>query len=131
GITSGIVAGIISDRVFDSRRGPMVAVLYASALAASIAACFLLETPAMGWIAIFISLCIIGVHGMFSGTASMDFGGKKNVGVAVGIIDGLVYLGTASQALVLGEILPAGEAQKIASEWRNWPMVLIPVAAVG
>ena len=48
-----------------------------------------------------MSLFIIGVHGMLSGTASMDFGGRKNAGIAVGIIDGFVYLGTAVQALAL------------------------------
>ena len=34
----------------------------------------------LGWTVIFMSLCVIGVHGMLSGTASMDFGGKKNAG---------------------------------------------------
>lgn len=131
GILGGVIAGIISDRVFDSRRAPMVTVLYAGALLASICACFALGTPLIGWLAVFISLCIIGVHGMFSGTASMDFGGSKNVGVAVGIIDGLVYLGTATQAIVLGRVLPSGEAQKAPSNWQVWPILLIPVALAG
>jgi MFS transporter, OPA family, glycerol-3-phosphate transporter len=131
GIMSGVIAGIISDRVFDSRRGPVASVLYMTALLASVAACFFLATPALGWLVIVLSLCIIGVHGMLSGTASMDFGGRKNVGVAVGIIDGLVYLGTAAQALVLGEILPEGEAQKDPSNWAAWPLSFVPIALIG
>jgi OPA family glycerol-3-phosphate transporter-like MFS transporter len=78
-----------------------------------------------------MSLCIIGVHGMLSGTASMDFGGRKNVGVAVGIIDGLVYLGTALQSYVLGLALPHGAAAKDPANWSRWPMVLLPAAALG
>jgi OPA family glycerol-3-phosphate transporter-like MFS transporter len=131
GILGGVVAGIVSDRVFDSRRAPMVSVLYGGSLFASVIACFSLSSPAMGWIAVWISLCIIGVHGMFSGTASMDFGGRKNVGVAVGIIDGLVYLGTATQSVILGALLPTGEAQKDPAQWAMWPRALIPAAVIG
>ena len=58
------------------------------------------------WLVIFMSMAVIGVHGMLSGTASMDFGGKKNVGVAVGIIDGFVYLGTAVMSFTYGAVLP-------------------------
>jgi OPA family glycerol-3-phosphate transporter-like MFS transporter len=68
---------------------------------------------------------------MLSGTASMDFGGKKNVGVAVGIIDGFVYLGTALQDGLLKGILPDGEAQKVAANWRYWPLVMAPFAILG
>jgi OPA family glycerol-3-phosphate transporter-like MFS transporter len=69
---------------------------------------------------------------MLSGTASMDFGGRHNVGVAVGLIDGMVYLGTAAQALVLGELLPSDKvAQRSAENWSTWPLVMLPVALVG
>jgi OPA family glycerol-3-phosphate transporter-like MFS transporter len=80
---------------------------------------------------LFMSLCIIGVHGMLSGTASMDFGGKKNVGVAVGIIDGFVYLGTALQAGVLKKVLPEGPAQADPGNWTNWPLAMAPMALIG
>ena len=80
---------------------------------------------------VLMSLCIIGVHGMLSGTASMDFGGKKNVGVAVGIIDGLVYLGTGTVSLILGKVLPDGPAAKIAANWAPWPLVILPATIVG
>jgi OPA family glycerol-3-phosphate transporter-like MFS transporter len=76
-------------------------------------------------------LAVIGVHGMLSGTASMDFAGKKNVGVAVGLIDGMVYLGTGLQAVVYGSILPSGELAKDPAQWRNWPLAMLPFAAIG
>jgi OPA family glycerol-3-phosphate transporter-like MFS transporter len=131
GILGGMFAGVISDHVFGSRRGPVSTILYAGMLGGAGLMFGTLTTPALGWVVIFMSLCVIGVHGMLSGTASMDFGGKKNVGVAVGIIDGFVYLGTAMQALVLKNVLPAGALQKDMSNWWTWPLAMVPLALVG
>lgn len=131
GIMGGVFAGTISDNLFQSRRGPVSAILYSGMVLGSGGLFFLLGTPALGWLVIFMSLCIIGVHGMLSGTASMDFGGKKNVGVVVGIIDGFVYLGTAAQAAVLKRVLPDGDAAAIAENWWTWPAAMVPVAVVG
>jgi OPA family glycerol-3-phosphate transporter-like MFS transporter len=131
GILGGMFAGVISDRVFQSRRGPVAAVLYGGMLAGCAVGWTLLGTPLIGWVMVAMSLCIIGVHGMLSGTASMDFGGKKNVGVAVGIIDGMVYLGTALEALVLGWALPKGAAQRLPENWSPWLWVLLPPALIG
>lgn len=131
GITGGMFAGVISDRIFGSRRGPVAAVLYGGMVLGCLVMFALLDTPFIGWLVVAMSLCIIGVHGMLSGTASMDFGGKKNAGMAVGIIDGFVYLGTAAQAVLLGRLLPSGEAQADPSNWTAWPLAMLPVAVVG
>lgn len=106
GILGGVFAGFISDHVFGSRRGPVASVLYGGLLIGAIVAYFSVGTPVLGWAVIFMSLCVIGVHGMLSGTASMDFGGKKNAGAVTGIIDGFVYLGTGAQAFLYGRMLP-------------------------
>src|SRR5207253_4681037 len=121
----------VSDRVFDSRRGPVSAVLYGAMIVGAIAMLLTLQTAALGLVMVLMFMCIIGVHGMLSGTASMDFGGKKNVGVAVGIIDGFVYLGTAAEALVLGRVLPKEAAAKAAENWWTWPLVMAPAAFIG
>ena len=55
------------------------------------------------------------------------------VGIAVGLIDGFVYIGTLFQAVLLGYLLPekgSPEAADIAN-WKIWPYLMIPVAAVG
>lgn len=132
GILGGTIAGIISDHVFQSRRGPVAAVLYGAMLVGSIAMVTVLGSPVLGGLVIVMSMCVIGVHGMLSGTASMDFGGTKNVGIAVGIIDGFVYGGTAAQAILYANILPEGgpEAADV-SNWTGWPIAMIPVAVVG
>ena len=131
GILGGVFAGTLSDKLFDSRRGPVTVVLYVIMLGGSIASTFLLDSPYLGWVMVFMSMAIIGVHGMLSGTASMDFSGKNNVGTAVGLIDGVVYAGTSLEAFIYGSILPTGEAQKNPNNWGHWPLAMIPLAVIG
>ena len=131
GILGGVLAGFISDHVFGSRRGPVSSVLYGGMLCGTIVACYTLGQPALAWAVIFMSLCVIGVHGMLSGTASMDFGGTKNAGVVTGIIDGFVYLGTGVQAFYYGRSLPKGEAAADPANWAVWPGAMLPVAVIG
>lgn len=131
GILGGVFAGFISDHVFNSRRGPVAAVLYAGLLLGTIVTTLTLGSPILGWTVVFMSLCVIGVHGMLSGTASADFGGKKNAGVVTGIIDGFVYLGTGTQAFLYGRILPTGDAAKDPANWHNWPLAMVPLALIG
>ncbi|MCH9688537.1 MAG: MFS transporter [Deltaproteobacteria bacterium] len=132
GIMGGVFAGVISDRVFGSRRGPVAAVLYGAMLVSAIVLSFVLGSPLLGPIIIFMSLCVIGVHGMLSGTASMDFGGRRNAGIAVGIIDGFVYLGTGVMSFTYGQLLPdKGAGTSGADDWIAWPVAMIPVALIG
>ena len=131
GILGGVFAGFISDHVFGSRRGPVSAVLYAGMLVGAIVACLTLGQPALAWAVVFMSLCVIGVHGMLSGTATADFGGTKNAGVVTGVIDGFVYLGTGVQAFYYGRSLPKGPAAADPHNWTVWPGAMLPVAAIG
>lgn len=131
GILGGVFAGTISDHVFGSRRGPVASILYAGLLLGSIGCWLMLGHPGVGWSIVFMSLCVIGVHGMLSGTASADFGGSKNAGVVTGVIDGFVYLGGAMQSAVFAASLPVGDAAKDPSTWVSWPMWMTAVALVG
>ncbi len=139
GIMGGVVAGTISDHVFQSRRGPVAGILYLGMLIGAVVLTFTFATPIVGWLVVAMSMCVIGVHGMLSGTASMDFGGKKNVGVAVGIIDGFVYLGTAVMSVTYAFVLPKEQFLdgKLVgpvtepSNWSAWPIAMIPMAAIG
>jgi OPA family glycerol-3-phosphate transporter-like MFS transporter len=91
----------------------------------------LIASPIAGVLVLFSILSVIGVHGMLSGTASMDFGGRKNAGLAVGLIDGMVYLGFGVQSVILGFVLPTGEEQTDPANWRIWLLVILPVAVIG
>jgi len=131
GILGGVFAGVISDHFFQSRRGPVSAVLYGLLVVGSIVAVVLLESPLLGPVFAFMSMCVIGVHGMLTATAGMDFGGRRNAGVAVGIIDGFVYAGTAVMSFTYGAILPTKDAAKDASNWIGWPVAMVPMAVIG
>jgi OPA family glycerol-3-phosphate transporter-like MFS transporter len=135
GSLGGMAAGWISDKVFGSRRGPVAALLYALMFIAVVAMVPFVHQPVKGGVVpplelwglgacvILVSFCVIGTHGMLSGTATMDFGGRKNAGTAVGLIDGLVYLGTGVQFLGLGYLTE--------KSWTYWPLFLIPFAILG
>ena len=137
GITGGMFAGVISDHVFKSRRLPVAMLLYLIMLGGAMALVPLLGAPlAVSWIIAIMAMAIIGVHGMLSGVASQDFGGRLHAGVAVGLIDGFVYLGSAIQDQVYGgymSLLPekGTQAAKLVSNWQAWPLAMIPVAVIG
>ncbi len=78
----------------------------------------------LGFIVFFVSLCVIGTHGLLSGTATMDFGGRKGAATAVGMIDGFVYLGTGVQSLALGYLTTY-------VGWYTWPIFLFPFGIIG
>jgi len=138
GISGGVIAGVLSDHVFGARRGPVAFLLYLVMLVGSVVLTLTYQTSMVGPLVIVMSLAVIGVHGMLSGTASMDFGGKKNAGTAVGLIDGFVYLGTGVMSLTYGLVLPKigdeGEDVSAAADpanWWPWPVAMIPLALIG
>ncbi|MCS6858250.1 MAG: MFS transporter, partial [Sandaracinaceae bacterium] len=132
GIAGGMLAGIVSDYFFQSRRGPVASILYGVVFIGSATMWLFIEHDFMISITVtLMMLSIIGVHGMLSGAASMDFGGKQNVGIVVGIIDGLVYLGQGVQYLILGHIVPSDKLAGSAANWIAWPLAMMPVAFMG
>jgi len=131
GVLGGVFAGVVSDKVFNSRRGPTAGILYGCIIATVLTTLTFISTPAAGYLVVLAILSVIGVHGMLAGTASMDFGGRKNAGVAVGLIDGMVYLGFGMQSILLGYWLPTGEAQADPENWRVWLYTILPAAAIG
>lgn len=140
GIMGGVIAGVISDHLFGSRRGPVAGLLYVVMLAGAVVLTFTYQTAIVGPLVIVMSMAVIGVHGMLSGTASMDFGGRKNAGIAVGIIDGFVYLGTAVMSFTYAIVLPreqlaaGGKLIGAAADprnWSAWPIAMIPAALLG
>lgn len=126
GVIGANVAGWVSDKVFHSRRAPAAGLLYGVLIATVTLMMFSLTNS---WVLCALSfvniLAVIGIHGLLSGTATMDFGGRRGTATAVGIIDGFVYLGTGFQSLALGYITerPGG--------WSWWPPFLLPFSVLG
>jgi len=125
GASGGMVAGWMSDHLFQSRRAPVAGILYTILLLATIGMTLTLygNPMVLGSIVSIVSIAVIGTHGVLSGTATMDFGGRKAAATAVGLIDGLVYLGTGLQSLALGYITTWN--------WQFWPIFLIPFSIFG
>jgi OPA family glycerol-3-phosphate transporter-like MFS transporter len=124
GIVGGLLAGYMSDRWFQSRRPPVAFVFYL----AQIASLFVLgraSAPALAAFMIgFTCMWIFGVHGMLTGTASMDFGGAKGAATAAGMLDGVQYLASGLTGFLLGHFL-----DKLG--WGAWTYMIMPFSLIG
>ncbi len=97
GIVGAVFAGWASDRIFNSRRGPMAAImLFLLALFAWIYP----QVPGGDWMLSLVILMLIGFmtfgpHVMIVGIIPMDYGTRKAASSATGFIDGWGYIGAA------------------------------------
>jgi OPA family glycerol-3-phosphate transporter-like MFS transporter len=124
GILGALVCGVLSDRVFGSRRAP-VAFLFYLAQAAALVGLGLAPSPLAASLGVgFACMWIFGVHGMLSGTASMDFGGRRAAATAAGLLDGVQYLGSGLVGFGLGALLDR-------YRWSIWPHALVPFSLAG
>jgi OPA family glycerol-3-phosphate transporter-like MFS transporter len=123
GIIGPMLGGWLRDKVFQSRCAPPAGIFYGVLILGVIALYFSLHTPyAIAAVCFFMALSYIGSQGLLTATAAMDFGGKAKA-TATGVIDGLVYVGTATQSMALGQLT--------SRDWSYWPMFLLPFAVVG
>jgi OPA family glycerol-3-phosphate transporter-like MFS transporter len=125
GIIGGFAGGLISDKFFQSRRGPPAAMLCGFMFVlAVVMAMYIFSWPLMvGLAALLIALAVTGVHSLMSGTAAADFGGRKATATCSGIVDGCVYLGSGVQSVAVGYLT--------GYSWFWWPVFLAPFALVG
>ena len=103
-LSAGFAGGIISDKFYQSRRGPPAVILgIFMFMMTLVMAIWLFSSPlTVGLCALLITTAVIGVHSLMSGTAAADFGGRKATATCSGIVDGFVYLGTGIQSVSLG-----------------------------
>jgi OPA family glycerol-3-phosphate transporter-like MFS transporter len=124
GIVGGLLCGYMSDRWFQSRRPPVAFIFYLG----QIASLFVLGRAAAPGLAAFMigftCMWIFGVHGMLSGTASMDFGGTKGAATAAGILDGVQYLASGLTGFLLGHFLDRWG-------WGAWTYMIMPFSLIG
>jgi OPA family glycerol-3-phosphate transporter-like MFS transporter len=124
GIVGALLAGYLSDRAFGSRRPPVALVFYV----AQVASLFVLGRAAAPALAAFMigftCIWIFGVHGMLTGTASMDFGGSKGAATVAGLLDGVQYLASGLTGFLLGHVLDRWG-------WGVWTWMLTPFSLVG
>ena len=143
GIGGGILCGWLSDHVFHSRRPPvaflfyLVQIVMLALLGASLGRG---STAGQVWAVILLGLTamfIFGVHGMLSGTASMDFGGRKAAATVAGALDGIQYIGAGLTGFGLGWVLKTygwdgggAQAHEAAHAWI-WVSCIIPFSILG
>ena len=125
GIVGGFAGGLVSDKFYQSRRGPPTAMLCGFMfLMAVLMALYLYSSPyVVGFAGLLITMAVIGVHSLMSGTAAADFGGRKATATCSGIVDGFVYLGTGFQSVSLGYLT--------SHSWYWWPPFLMVFALLG
>jgi len=125
GIIGGFMGGLMSDKLFHSRRGPPVVFLglFMTAMALMMLISLNRSPLMLGCGAVMISMAVIGVHSLMSGTAAADFGGRKATATCSGIVDGFVYLGSGIQSVSLGYLT--------SKSWYWWPAFLAPFALAG
>jgi OPA family glycerol-3-phosphate transporter-like MFS transporter len=140
GIVGGFSGGFISDKLFQSRRGPPTAFLCGFALIlAVVMALVLFQQPLIvGWSAVFMVMASIGVTSLMSGTAATDFGGRKATATSMGIINAFAYVGSMLQSFCIGFLVPdkgaPGKVVPLLGFSRSWewlPVFVIPFAVIG
>jgi OPA family glycerol-3-phosphate transporter-like MFS transporter len=130
GIVGGFAGGLISDKFFQSRRGPPAAIFCAfMLLMAAVMAMNLFSLPVLVALAsLLIVAAVTGVHSLMSGTAAADFGGRKATATCSGIVDGCVYLGSTIQSFAVGFLTDPSFRYH---SWQWWPLFLMPFALGG
>lgn len=124
GILGAFIAGFASDKLFGHRRPPVAFIGYVLQVA-SLAVVW--RAPSLGAVIVaFIvnSLAISMVHSMLSGTASMDFGGKRAAATAAGMFDGMQYVGGSFVGYGMGWLLEH-------FGWGAWGPSMIGFSAAG
>jgi OPA family glycerol-3-phosphate transporter-like MFS transporter len=129
GIFGGFAFGIASDRIFNSRRAPVITIGF-SGMAVFLVVLGLAHGSGAGPWAVAAALACLsffinGSHGMIGGAASMDFGGRKAAATAAGLFDGIQYFTSAPfVGMGMGYVLDRWS-------WGAWAWVPIPFAVAG
>jgi OPA family glycerol-3-phosphate transporter-like MFS transporter len=124
GIAGGLLCGFLSDQFFDSRRPPVAFIFYIGQIVSLVALGLATNGYAAALLIGFSCVWIFGVHGMLSGTASMDFGGKKAAATATGMLDGIQYVASGFTGFGLGWILKK-------YGWHAWTFSILPFSLMG
>ncbi|KKU34187.1 MAG: Glycerol-3-phosphate transporter [Candidatus Uhrbacteria bacterium GW2011_GWE2_46_68] len=125
GVAGAFAAGYLSDLLAKHRRPPIAAFGYLLVVL-SLTAVALFSTNLPVVIVAFVtnSFGISIVHSMLSGTASMDFGGRKAAATATGFFDGMQYVGGSVAGYGIGRLIKGGD-------WTFWAPSMIGFAVAG
>lgn len=124
-VMGSFAAGIISDKLFQARRGPVAALMYFGQLLFLILFYFFSSSAIIAVIfLIILQFFVNGPHSLLGGAAAMDFGGRKAAGFAAGLIDSFQYIGAGLTGFGVGRIIDK-------FGWQGWILSLISFAFIG
>jgi len=124
GIFGAFAAGTMSDWFFRSRRPPVAFIGYVLMVACLGLIWWAPNLPVIMIAFMINSFAISIVHSMLSGTASMDFGGRKAAATATGMFDGMQYIGGSVVGVGMGWMLER-------FGWGAWGPSMIGFALIG
>ncbi|MDE2038570.1 MAG: MFS transporter [Elusimicrobia bacterium] len=124
GIIGGLLCGWMSDRLFQSRRPPVAFIFYLGQIVSLLLLHWASSAAAACWLIGFNCVWIFGVHGMLSGTASMDFGGTRAAATVTGLLDGIQYVASGLTGFLLGAMLDK-------FGWGAWTLMIVPFSIIG
>ena len=124
GIAGGLLCGWLSDRFFQSRRPPVAFIFYVGQIFSLLVLGWVHSPAAASFMIGWTCMWIFGVHGMLSGTASMDFGGTKAAATVTGLLDGIQYVAAGLTGFLMGGLLDK-------FGWGAWTYMIIPFSAIG
>lgn len=132
-VLGGLVAGTSSDRIFGSRRAPVIFFAFLGQAAALVVLSQVLDSAFAACLTLVaVSFFVQSSHSMIGGAASMDFGGRKAVATAAGLFDGAQYLAGAVMGWGMGALLDHYiDKLHPGAEYRVWPLAPLPFAIVG
>ena len=100
-----LLAGYVSDTLFQGRRAPVAAVLYFLETAIILAAAQFHGANAAILFLVLISFTANSTHSILGSAAPMDIGGRRMAGFALGLIDSFQYFGGSLAGYLLGSLL--------------------------
>ena len=116
-----LVGGILSDKVFGSKRMPVsVLALFCLAAVMVVFPFISLSRAGMGLGMFLMGFLVFIPDSLISGTASIDFGTKKGASTANGLVNGMGSIGQ-----MLGVLLP-GSVESLLGKGHNiWPGIFV------
>lgn len=124
GIVGAFAAGYLSDLLFKSRRPPVAFIGYTLQIGCLAVVWMAPSVELIIGAFVLNSFAISMVHSMLSGTASMDFGGKKAAATATGLFDGMQYVGGSAVGSGMGWMLDH-------FGWGAWGPSMISFSGIG
>lgn len=123
-VLGATIAGVISDRLFGGRRGPIACIMYFSQVIFLLLFNYFKDPIISCLLLILLSIMISGPHALLGAAAAMDFGGRRASGFAGGLIDCWQYIGAGLTGFGIGMILDR-------TGWTGWLTSLTGFAFLG